>query len=77
MKFTVLNPKGRIWTMVAGGGASVIYADTVSVPACPSVHFSIGTFVELRTLQCFLETILLQVSISTLVYENLLLFEFL
>ncbi|CAL5189012.1 unnamed protein product [Lathyrus oleraceus] len=29
LKFTVLNPKGRIWTMVAGGGASVIYADTV------------------------------------------------
>ncbi|KAI8011462.1 ATP-citrate synthase alpha chain protein 2 [Camellia lanceoleosa] len=28
LKFTVLNPKGRIWTMVAGGGASVIYADT-------------------------------------------------
>ncbi|KAL4573039.1 hypothetical protein LXL04_019832 [Taraxacum kok-saghyz] len=27
--FTVLNPKGRIWTMVAGGGASVIYADIV------------------------------------------------
>jgi succinyl-CoA synthetase beta subunit len=24
-----LNPEGRIWTMVAGGGASVIYADTV------------------------------------------------
>ncbi|PWZ33725.1 ATP-citrate synthase alpha chain protein 2 [Zea mays] len=23
------EPKGRIWTMVAGGGASVIYADTV------------------------------------------------
>ncbi|KAJ8451625.1 hypothetical protein Cgig2_018259 [Carnegiea gigantea] len=23
LKFTVLNPKGRIWTMVAGGGASV------------------------------------------------------
>ena len=32
LKFTVLNPKGRIWTMVAGGGASVIYADTVSAP---------------------------------------------
>jgi len=31
LKFTVLNPQGRIWTMVAGGGASVIYADTVSV----------------------------------------------
>jgi ATP citrate (pro-S)-lyase len=29
LKFTVLNNKGRIWTMVAGGGASVIYADTV------------------------------------------------
>ncbi|MCI22157.1 ATP-citrate synthase alpha chain protein 2-like, partial [Trifolium medium] len=31
LKFTVLNPMGRIWTMVAGGGASVIYADTVRV----------------------------------------------
>ena len=31
LKFTVLNPRGRIWTMVAGGGASVIYADTVSI----------------------------------------------
>jgi hypothetical protein len=30
LKFTVLNPKGRIWTTVARGGASVIYADTVS-----------------------------------------------
>ncbi|PIN16033.1 ATP-citrate lyase [Handroanthus impetiginosus] len=29
LKFTVLNPKGRIWTMVARGGASVIYANTV------------------------------------------------
>ncbi|CAK9222034.1 unnamed protein product [Sphagnum jensenii] len=29
LKLTILNPKGRIWTMVAGGGASVIYADTV------------------------------------------------
>ena len=29
MKLTILNPKGRVWTMVAGGGASVIYADTV------------------------------------------------
>ena len=30
LKFTVLNPKGRTWTMVAGGGASVINADTVN-----------------------------------------------
>eukprot|EP01018_Ginkgo_biloba_P032675 Gb_01685 [translate_table: standard] len=29
LKFTVLNPKGYIWTMVVGGGASVIYVDTV------------------------------------------------
>ena len=29
LKLTVLNPNGRIWTMVAGGGASVIYSDTI------------------------------------------------
>ncbi|KAJ7568788.1 hypothetical protein O6H91_01G048300 [Diphasiastrum complanatum] len=29
LKLTILNSSGRIWTMVAGGGASVIYADTV------------------------------------------------
>jgi len=29
LKLTVLNPEGRVWPMVAGGGASVIYADTV------------------------------------------------
>lgn len=29
LKLTVLNPEGRIWTLVAGGGASVIYADTI------------------------------------------------
>lgn len=29
LKLTILNRKGRVWTMVAGGGASVIYADTV------------------------------------------------
>jgi ATP-citrate lyase beta-subunit len=29
LKLTILNPEGRIWLMVAGGGASVIYADTV------------------------------------------------
>jgi len=29
LKLTVLNAKGRVWTMVAGGGASVIYADTI------------------------------------------------
>lgn len=29
LKLTLLNPKGKIWTLVAGGGASVIYADTI------------------------------------------------
>jgi len=30
LKLTILNPHGRIWTMVAGGGASVIFADTIA-----------------------------------------------
>ena len=29
LKLTILKPDGRIWLMVAGGGASVIYTDTV------------------------------------------------
>ncbi len=29
LKLKILNPHGRIWTMIAGGGASVIYADTI------------------------------------------------
>ncbi|OXB71538.1 UNVERIFIED_CONTAM: hypothetical protein H355_003490 [Colinus virginianus] len=29
LKLTVLNPRGRIWMLIAGGGASVVYADTV------------------------------------------------
>ncbi|MDD5453799.1 MAG: ATP citrate lyase citrate-binding domain-containing protein [Candidatus Bipolaricaulis sp.] len=29
LKLTLLNPDGRVWLLVAGGGASVIYADTV------------------------------------------------
>lgn len=29
LKLTILNKHGRIWTMVAGGGASVIYSDTI------------------------------------------------
>ncbi len=30
LKLTILNSEGRVWTMVAGGGASVIYADTIT-----------------------------------------------
>jgi ATP-citrate lyase beta-subunit len=29
LKLEVLNPEGNIWTMVAGGGASVVYTDTI------------------------------------------------
>ncbi|MHA1304295.1 MAG: ATP citrate lyase citrate-binding domain-containing protein, partial [Candidatus Heimdallarchaeaceae archaeon] len=29
LKFTLLNPKGRIWTLLSGGGASVIFTDTI------------------------------------------------
>jgi ATP citrate (pro-S)-lyase len=34
LKLTVINPEGRVWTMVAGGGASVIYADTITDLGC-------------------------------------------
>lgn len=30
LKLTVLRPEGRVWTLVAGGGASVVYADTIA-----------------------------------------------
>ncbi|KAG8216625.1 citrate synthase-like protein [Butyriboletus roseoflavus] len=30
LKLTVLNANARIWTMVAGGGASVVYADAIA-----------------------------------------------
>ena len=30
LKLTILNPQGLIWTLVAGGGASVVYADTLA-----------------------------------------------
>lgn len=30
LKLTVLNSNGRIWTLVAGGGASVVYADAIA-----------------------------------------------
>jgi len=30
LKLTILNPEGRVWLLIAGGGASVVYADTVA-----------------------------------------------
>ena len=29
LKFTLLNPNGNIWTLIAGGGASVLYTDCI------------------------------------------------
>jgi ATP citrate (pro-S)-lyase len=29
LKFTLLNPNGTVWTLVAGGGASVVYTDAI------------------------------------------------
>lgn len=29
LKFKVLNPDGKIWTLIAGGGASVLYTDAI------------------------------------------------
>ncbi len=30
LKFMLLNTSGKIWTLVAGGGASLVYADTIA-----------------------------------------------
>lgn len=30
LKLSILNPEGRVWMLVAGGGASVVYADCVA-----------------------------------------------
>lgn len=30
LKLTILNPAGLVWTLVAGGGASVVYADSIA-----------------------------------------------
>jgi len=30
LKLTILNSRGRVWTLVAGGGASVVYADAIA-----------------------------------------------
>lgn len=30
LKLNVLNPEGRIWTLLSGGGASVIFTDTIA-----------------------------------------------
>ncbi len=44
LKLTVLNPEGRVWTMVAGGGASVIYADTITDLGCMNELANYGEY---------------------------------
>ena len=44
LKLTVLNSEGRVWTMVAGGGASVIYADTITDLGCMSELANYGEY---------------------------------
>ncbi len=51
LKLTVLNPYGRVWTMVAGGGASVVYADTISDLGYGSELANYGEYSGAPTLQ--------------------------
>jgi ATP citrate (pro-S)-lyase len=44
LKLTLLNPDGRVWTMVAGGGASVIYADTITDLGCTNELANYGEY---------------------------------
>jgi ATP-citrate lyase beta-subunit len=44
LKLTVLNPNGRVWLLVAGGGASVIYADTVVDLGCADELANYGEY---------------------------------
>jgi ATP citrate (pro-S)-lyase len=44
LKLTVLNPEGRVWTMVAGGGASVIFADTITDLGCMNELANYGEY---------------------------------
>ena len=44
LKLTLINPEGRVWTMVAGGGASVIYADTITDIGCMSELANYGEY---------------------------------
>jgi ATP citrate (pro-S)-lyase len=51
LKLTILNPNGRVWTMVAGGGASVVYADTISDLGFGSELANYGEYSGAPTLQ--------------------------
>lgn len=51
LKLTILNQFGRVWTMVAGGGASVVYADTISDLGFGSELANYGEYSGAPTLQ--------------------------
>jgi len=51
LKLTILNQYGRVWTMVAGGGASVVYADTISDLGYGSELANYGEYSGAPTLQ--------------------------
>lgn len=51
LKLTILNQYGRVWTMVAGGGASVVYADTISDLGFGSELANYGEYSGAPTLQ--------------------------
>jgi ATP citrate (pro-S)-lyase len=40
----VLNQEGRIWTMVAGGGASVVYSDAIAAHGFASELANYGEY---------------------------------
>lgn len=61
LKLTVLNPNGRIWTLVAGGGASVVYADAIASAgfADDLANYGYATFLAMITFLCTVLTIAL------------------
>ncbi|KAM0755234.1 ATP-citrate synthase [Meredithblackwellia eburnea MCA 4105] len=44
LKLTVLNAEGRVWTMVAGGGASVVYSDAIAAHGFASELANYGEY---------------------------------
>jgi ATP citrate (pro-S)-lyase len=44
LKLTVLNPRGRIWTMIAGGGASVVFSDAIADAGYGSIMGNYGEY---------------------------------
>jgi len=44
LKLTILNSTGRVWTLVAGGGASVVYADAIAASGFASELANYGEY---------------------------------